>query len=198
MALDDWRDFDYGPEDRLFIYEHLAFTANKIFKSYADVKRLRDASGLRSRSTPTWATARDFARLIFATWGTAAEALALTLYHLAAEEGFSGHDIEHYRDIAEYTWRSVTSPSSSSLTQKSYSSSYHDDSKSRWHKDDDSYEGNPATAKVVFRAVNLARDIAYRRAAQSGSSTSCGSAVPSQTAYRQYKQRRNAPPPYLD
>ncbi|VDC00083.1 unnamed protein product [Peniophora sp. CBMAI 1063] len=172
-------DLDDGPDDHLLIASHIAHTARKIFNSYGDLKRLRESSRVRTRCTPRWATYRHFRLGIEACWGVAAEALALILYYLAVEEKMSGDDIDRYRDVAEYTW---------------YRNAEEEDIDT-WHRGDESYEGNPATAPVVFRVLRLAYEIGDRRASVG---EPAGSIARSLAMYREEMRRANAPPLYMD
>ncbi|VDC00041.1 unnamed protein product [Peniophora sp. CBMAI 1063] len=175
--------YDDCPDDYVHISFHLSRTAQQIFKSYADLKRLRESSGLRTRTTPHWATYRDFSRGVHATWGTGAEALALVLFYLADTEKLSAAAIDRYRDAAEYFWRKVNE------------GDVDDPDDLMWHKEGDHYVGNPATAPVVFRALNLAYDIEERRKATGESSTPAQEA---QRLCRERDRRAAQPPPYLD
>ncbi|VDB90240.1 unnamed protein product [Peniophora sp. CBMAI 1063] len=144
--------FEDAPDDYITISLHISETARKIFTSYADLKRLRESSRLCTSHTPAWATYREFRRGFRASWGIGAEALALILYHLASEEGFSGAKIDRYRDVAEFVWKKENEDEV-------------DDDDFTWHKEDGYYTGNPATAPIVFRALNLAFDIDDQRRA---------------------------------
>lgn len=85
----------------------VADTCSKFFTSPEALKRLRESSGLRTKQTPAWATWREFRQFTTAGWGIAGEAVALTLYHLAANEGKSGEEIERLRDAVELYWKYV-------------------------------------------------------------------------------------------
>ncbi|VDC03027.1 unnamed protein product [Peniophora sp. CBMAI 1063] len=126
--------------EQLVMDVRLSETCRKIFRSPEDLYRLRQASQLHSDATPPWAGYAEFRKYTHSIWGTAAEALALTLYHLAASEGMSGKEVDRRRGAAEFAWNHCA-----------------DEPGVEWHlDDDDTWEGNPATASVVFRAVDLA------------------------------------------
>ncbi|VDC02231.1 unnamed protein product [Peniophora sp. CBMAI 1063] len=144
--------------EQLVMDMQAADTCRKIFTGPESLARLREASGLSTHCTPSWATWKEFRLFTLAPWGVSAEALALTLYHLAANEGYSGDDVERVRKAVKYAhdWRD-------------------DDEKcGKWHCEDEEWCGNPATARVVRRAVNLAYELEDERArataeAQAGS-----------------------------
>ncbi|VDB87289.1 unnamed protein product [Peniophora sp. CBMAI 1063] len=131
-------------------------TCRALFTGDDVVRRLRDSSGLRSSSTPSDATWKEYRQYTHSCWGTAPEAVALTLYYMASEQGVSGKEIDRLRDAVEYVWDSLAERPGQS-----------------WHQDrDGEWEGNPATAPVVFRAVNLAYDVHYQRTLDAAKSTS--------------------------
>ncbi|KZV61679.1 hypothetical protein PENSPDRAFT_693186 [Peniophora sp. CONT] len=118
------------------------------------LKRLRETSGLRTKHTPDWADWREFQSFTTSIWGAAGEAVALTLYHLAADEGMSGDEIERVREGVEL-----------------YCNNKGDEPGERWRSDGaGGYEGNPATAPIVFRAVKLAHKLSDERAQRAGDS----------------------------
>lgn len=76
-----------------------------LFKESGAVARLRQTAGLGKRDTPKWATAEQFQQYTDNAHGVGAEALALTLWHLAAERHWSGSKCERYRHAAEWAWK---------------------------------------------------------------------------------------------
>ncbi|VDB94106.1 unnamed protein product [Peniophora sp. CBMAI 1063] len=140
----------------LYLDSRLSGLYRTVFKSMADIERLRASSGLSSPSTPAWATVKHFRQGPGAAWGIAAESLALVLYYLASEEHLSGDEVEKYRAAAQYTH-----------------SWLHDDnfdgSNETWHADpvdgEEDWQGNPATAPVVHNAVRVAYDLEVSRRA---------------------------------
>ncbi|KZV60561.1 hypothetical protein PENSPDRAFT_671581 [Peniophora sp. CONT] len=112
------------------------------------LRRLRETSGLRTKHTPDWADWHEFRSFEHSIWGAAGEAVALTLYHLAADEGMSGDEIERVREGVEL-----------------YCDNKGDEPGERWRSDGEGgFEGNPATAPIVFRAVKLAHKLSDERA----------------------------------
>ncbi|VDB98820.1 unnamed protein product [Peniophora sp. CBMAI 1063] len=125
----------------------LASACRELFTGPDAVRRLRDESGLRSSATPSDVHWTQYRRYTHDPFGVSGEAVALTLYYLAAKKGLSGKRIDFLRDSAEYVWDWMD-----------------DDPGVRWQLDEDGdWVGNPATAPVVFRAVNLAYDLEEER-----------------------------------
>ncbi|VDB85041.1 unnamed protein product [Peniophora sp. CBMAI 1063] len=137
--------------DCVYLSSTLFAHFREVFKTQADIDRLRASSSLWSPATPHWATVEHFRRGVYANWGIAAEALALLLYHFAFDKHMSGKEVEKYRDAVKYTH--------SWLNDDNFQ-----DSNEIWHQSaDDDWEGNPATAIVVTRAVQLAYDLEKSR-----------------------------------
>ncbi|VDB94340.1 unnamed protein product [Peniophora sp. CBMAI 1063] len=134
---------DRYQEAGLLHYELLE-KARHIFRGPADLSRLRSASGWVVSSTPRWATYKEFAQGHGAFWGISAEAMALVLYHMSTYEHASAAEIERYWLAVDYWFENVA--------EEPYDEGL-------WHNDDGEWRGNPATADVVFRAVNHAHDL---------------------------------------
>ena len=63
------------------------------------------SSPLGKHNTPSWADCEELAQYTWTTSGAGAEALAMTLWHLAAVKGVSGKKIDRYRDAAQFAWK---------------------------------------------------------------------------------------------
>ena len=76
-----------------------------LFKSTASLSDLRAKCPLGKHDTPPWADCDELAQYTWTRSGAGAEALAMTLWHLAAEKGVSGDEIDRYRDAAQFAWK---------------------------------------------------------------------------------------------
>ena len=75
-----------------------------LFTSQQALLDLRESSPLGKPPSPSWADYEHMKMYTDSLWGTGAEALALTLWHLASVKGWSGKKIDRYRDAAEFAW----------------------------------------------------------------------------------------------
>lgn len=79
----------------------------ELFKVPGNVARLREAAKLGNFEAPSWPEAAQFLDYTNNFHGAGAEALALTLWHLAAERHWSAKKCERYRYAAEWAYKSV-------------------------------------------------------------------------------------------
>ncbi|KZV75986.1 hypothetical protein PENSPDRAFT_680706 [Peniophora sp. CONT] len=127
--------------DCWIVHSELLAKAQEIFKTSSNLAALRRSSGWRVRSTPDWATHREFAYGHTAMHGIAAEALALVFFHMSTYEHVSGDEIERRWDALDLWFERVM--------EDTYDQGL-------WHYDEDAWRGNPATAPVIYEAVKYA------------------------------------------
>ena len=90
--------------EQMVIDGDLREECKKLFDGSTSLKDLRASSRLGKHDTPSSATCEELAQYTWSIWGAGAEALALTLWHLASVKRLSGKTIERYRDAAEFAW----------------------------------------------------------------------------------------------
>lgn len=111
LELQRQKDFPITSKHADYLAGHLEVWAacREVFTGPESVRRLREASGLRSSATPSDADWTNYRRFLHDPFGTAGEAVALTMYYMAAEKGVSGKRMEFLRDSVEYYWEYVFS-----------------------------------------------------------------------------------------
>lgn len=92
-------DEDFGSFQNFY---ELVGKAKEVFKSPGDLWGLREKSGWRVSSTPSWATNTHFQCGPAAILGVAAEAIALLFFYLATVEHESGEELERRWDAIDF------------------------------------------------------------------------------------------------
>ena len=80
----------------------------KLFNGQTSLHDLRASCPLGRHDTPASADCDELAQYTWSKSGAGAEALAMTLWHLAAEKRVSGKEIDRYRDAAQFAWKCVS------------------------------------------------------------------------------------------